>query len=258
MMKPTTLEIEFLGTGTSTGVPMLRCHCPVCMSADPRDKRLRSSALVRYQGARLLIDCGPDFRTQMLRATDDNIDAVLLTHVHFDHVAGLDDLRAYCYERPMPIYARADVLQDLHQRIPYCFSSNPYPGVPHFEEHVIGDEPFLVEGVRVEPIPVMHYKLPIVGFRIGPMAYITDAKTIDESVQDSLRGVPLLVINALRTSREHLSHMCLPETLSVIDRIKPERALLIHMSDRIGFHADSPKLLPSNVELAYDGQIVKV
>jgi len=257
-MNPTTLEIEFLGTGTSTGVPVLRCHCPVCMSDDPRDKRLRTSAIVRYQGARLLIDCGPDFRTQMLRASDDNIDAVLLTHIHFDHVAGMDDLRAYCFERPVPVYARADVLRDLHQRIPYCFAENPYPGVPHFEEHVIGDDPFLVEGVRVEPIPVMHYKLPIVGFKIGPMAYITDAKTIDDAVVDNLRGIPLLVINALRKGGEHLSHMCLPETLSVIDRIKPGRACLIHMSDRIGLHADSGLILPRNVELAYDGQIVKV
>ena len=257
-MKPTTLEIEFLGTGTSTGVPMLRCHCPVCMSSDPRDKRLRTSAIVRYQGARLLIDCGPDFRTQMLRASDDNLDAVLLTHIHFDHVAGLDDLRAYCFKRPLPVYARDEVWNDLHQRIPYCFADNPYPGVAQFEEHVIGDEPFLVEGVRVEPIPVMHYKLPIVGFRIGPLAYITDAKTIADNVVERLKGVPLLVINTLRVSNEHLSHMCLDETLNVVKRVKPERTLLIHMSDRIGLHAESPKLLPPDVELAYDGQIVKV
>ncbi len=257
-MKLTTLEIEFLGTGTSTGVPMLRCQCPVCLSADPRDKRLRTSAIVRYQGARLLIDCGPDFRTQMLRASDDNLDAVLLTHIHFDHVAGLDDLRAYCFERPFPIYARKDVLDDLHQRIPYCFSSNPYPGVAQFEEHEIGDEPFLVEGVKVEPIPVMHYKLPIVGYRIGPLAYITDAKTIDDSVLDRLSGVPLLVINSLRATGEHLSHMCLDETLHAIERIKPGKAYLIHMSDRMGLHVDSPRLLPPNVELAYDGLIVKV
>lgn len=257
-MTPTTLEIEFLGTGTSTGVPMLRCHCPVCMSADPRDKRLRTSAIVRYQGARLLIDCGPDFRTQMLRASDDNIDAVLLTHIHFDHVAGLDDLRTYCFERPMPLYARADVMRDLHQRIPYCFAENPYPGVPHFDEHVIGDEPFLVEGVHVEPIPVMHYKLSICGFRIGPLAYITDAKTIDDEVKENLKDVPLLVINSLRVSPEHISHMCLDETLAVIERIKPGRSLLIHVSDRMGLHVESPKLLPAGVELAYDGLIVKV
>ncbi len=254
----TTLEIEFLGTGTSTGVPMLRCRCPVCLSADARDKRLRTSAIVRYQGVRLLIDCGPDFRAQMLRASDDNLDAVLLTHIHYDHVAGLDDLRSYCYEKPFPIYARADVLDNLHKRIPYCFAANPYPGVPRFEEHEIGDDPFLVEGVRVEPLPVMHYKLPIIGFRIGPLAYITDAKTIGDEVIERLRNVPLLVINSLRVDPGHLSHMCLEETLAVIDRIKPGRAYLIHMSDRMGFHADSPKLLPPGVELAYDGLIVKV
>ena len=256
-MNPTTLEIEFLGTGTSTGVPMLRCKCPVCLSDDPRDKRLRTSAIVRYQGARLLIDCGPDFRTQMLRASDDNIDAVLLTHIHFDHVAGLDDLRAYCFEKPMPLYARPDVLDNLHKRIPYCFADNPYPGVPHFEEHVIGDEPFLVEGVRVEPLPVMHYKLPIIGFRIGPLAYITDAKTIADDVIKHLQGVPLLVINSLRPGH-HMSHMCLDETLDIIERVKPGRALLIHMSDRMGLHAESHKLLPPGVELAYDGLITKV
>ena len=252
------MEIEFLGTGTSTGVPMLRCQCPVCLSSDPRDMRLRTSAIVRYQGVRLLIDCGPDFRTQMLRASDDNLDAVLLTHIHFDHVAGLDDLRAYCFERPFPLYARADVLENLHQRIPYCFADNPYPGVAQFEEHVIGDKPFLVEGVRVEPIPVMHYKLPIIGFRIGPLAYITDAKTIADDVVDSLKGVPLLVINSLKAEGNHLSHMCLDETLSIVNRIKPGRTYLIHMSDRMGLHADSPRLLPQGVELAYDRLIVKV
>ena len=257
-MEPTTLEIEFLGTGTSTGVPMLRCHCPVCLSDDPRDKRLRTSVIVRYQGARILIECGPDFRTQMLRASDDNLDAVLITHIHFDHVAGLDDLRAYCYERPMPLYARADVIRDLHHRIPYCFADNPYPGVAKFEEHVIGEAPFYVEGVRVDPIPVMHYKLSIFGFRIGPLAYITDAKTIDDEVIDKLKNVPLLVINSLRAEGEHLSHMCLNETLAVIDRIKPGRTYLIHMSDRMGLHAESPKFLPDGVSLAYDGLIVKV
>ena len=256
-MKPTTLEIEFLGTGTSTGVPMLRCHCPVCMSSDERDKRLRTSAIVRYQGARILIDCGPDFRTQMLRASDDNLDAVLLTHIHYDHVAGLDDLRAYCFDRPFPLYARADVLRNLHARIPYCFATDPYPGVAQFEEHVIGDEPFLVEGVRVEPIPVMHYKLPIIGFKIGPLAYITDAKNIADDVIERLQGVPLLVINALRIE-PHLSHMCLSETLDVVRRIKPGKTYLVHMSDRIGLHAESHKILPDGVELAWDGLIAKV
>lgn len=236
---------------------MLRCHCPVCMSSDERDKRLRTSAIVRYQGTRILIDCGPDFRTQMLRASDDNLDAVLLTHIHYDHVAGLDDLRAYCFERPFPLYARADVLRNLHARIPYCFATDPYPGVAQFEEHVIGDEPFLVEGVRVEPIPVMHYKLPIIGFKIGPLAYITDAKNIADDVIARLQGVPLLVINALRIE-PHLSHMCLSETLDVVRRIKPGKTYLVHMSDRIGLHAESHKILPNGVELAWDGLIAKV
>ena len=186
------------------------------------------------------------------------LDAVLLTHIHFDHVAGLDDLRAYCFERPFPLYARADVLENLHQRIPYCFADNPYPGVAQFEEHVIDGKPFLVEGVRVEPIPVMHYKLPIIGFRIGPLAYITDAKTIADEVVDSLKGVPLLVINSLKAEGNHLSHMCLDETLSIVNRIKPGRTYLIHMSDRMGLHADSPRILPQGVELAYDRLIVKV
>lgn len=256
-MALTTLEIEFLGTGTSTGVPTLRCNCPVCLSNDPRDKRLRTSAIVRYQGVRLLIDCGPDFRSQMLRASDDNIDAALLTHIHYDHVAGLDDLRAYCYAKPFPLYARADVFDNLHKRIPYCFADNPYPGVPRFEEHVIDDKPFLVEGVKVEPIPVMHYKLTIYGFRIGPLAYITDAKVISDEVVERLKDVPLLVINSLRTG-EHISHMCLDETLDIIRRVHPGHAYLIHMSDRMGLHADSHKFLPKGVELAYDGLIVKV
>lgn len=237
---------------------MLRCKCPVCMSSDPRDNRLRTSAIVRYQGARILIDCGPDFRTQMLRASDDNLDAVLLTHIHYDHVAGLDDLRAYCFERPFPLYARRDVLDNLHKRIPYCFADNPYPGVAQFEEHEIGDGPFLVEGVRVMPIPVMHYKLAICGFRIGPLAYITDAKTIDDNVVKGLVGVPLLVINSLRAEGTHLSHMCLDETLDIIRRVKPGRAYLIHMSDRMGPHAESHRLLPAGVELACDGLIIKV
>ena len=193
----------------------------------------------------------------MLRATDDNLDAVLLTHIHFDHVAGLDDLRAYCFEKPFPLYAREDVIKDLHQRIPYCFASDPYPGVPHFEEHTITDEPFLVEGVKVTPIPVMHYKLPIYGFKIGPLAYITDAKTIADDVVESLTGVPLLVINSLRPG-EHLSHMCLDETLDIINRVKPGHAYLIHMSDRMGLHSRSHEFLPEHVELAYDGLIVRV
>ena len=238
---------------------MLLCQCPVCQSTDPHDKRLRTSAIVRYKGVRLLIDCGPDFRTQMLRASDDRLDAVLLTHMHFDHVAGLDDLRTYSRENGFPLYAQQRVLDALHRRIPYCFAEHPYPGVARFAEHAVGEdnEAFAVKGVEVEPIAVMHGKLPVCGFRIGPLAYITDCKTIADGQVERLKGVPLLVINALRIA-EHHSHMSLSETLQVVERIKPGMTYLIHMCDGIGRHADLPAILPDGVEPAHDGLIVNV
>ena len=248
--------IEFLGTGTSTGVPQLRCDCDVCRSADPRDKRLRCSAIVRYRGKNLLIDCGPDFRQQMLQASATDLDALLVTHIHYDHVGGIDDLRAYCIDRHFPIYARQDVIDNLRQRLPYCFAEHPYPGVPLLDCTPIGDsDPFTIGDIVVEPIPVMHYRMPILGFRIGPMAYITDCKTIDDSQIERLQGIPLLVINALRIE-PHLSHMHLQATLDVISRIRPQRAFLTHMSHGIGLHAVTQAQLPDGVYLAHDGLIV--
>ena len=194
-----TLQIEFLGTGTSTGVPQLQCHCDVCRSSDPRDQRLRCSAIVRYQSKSILIDCGPDFRQQMLRASNNDLDALLITHIHYDHVGGIDDLRAYCIDRHFPVYARQDVIDNLRERLPYCFAEHPYPGVPLLDFTAVNDtDPFMVQGINVLPIPVMHYRLPILGFSIGPMAYITDCKTIAAEQVDRLRDIPLLVINALR------------------------------------------------------------
>lgn len=257
-MKTEMLEIEFLGTGTSTGVPQIRCQCEVCQSADPHDKRLRASAIVRYRGLKLLLDCGPDFRQQMLTTSDNNLDALLVTHIHYDHVGGIDDLRAYCQDGDFPIYARQDVIDDLHARLPYCFAEHPYMGVPRLAvtpivEHV----PFSIGDVEILPLPVMHYKLPILGFKIGPLAYITDCKTMDDTVVEELRHVPLLVINALR-QREHLSHLSLSQTLALIERIEPGRAILIHMSHDMGLHAEVSKQLPDGVELAYDGMVVQV
>lgn len=252
------LEIEFIGTGTSTGVPQIRCQCPVCQSTDPHDKRLRCSAIVRYEGKRLLIDCGPDFRQQMLTASNNDLDALLVTHIHYDHVGGIDDLRAYCANGDFPIYARQDVIDDLHARLPYCFAEHLYMGVPRLAVMPIKENvPFNIGDVEILPLPVMHYKLPILGYRIGPLAYITDCKTMDDSVVERLQGVPLLVINALR-KREHLSHMSLDETLALIERIKPGRAILIHMSHDMGLHARVNQELPAGVELAYDGLIVQV
>lgn len=251
-----SLQLEFLGTGTSTGVPQLRCGCEVCRSTDPHDQRLRCSAIVRYQGKNILIDCGPDFRQQMLRASNDNIDALLITHIHYDHVGGIDDLRAYCLDRYFPIYARQDVIDNLRRQLPYCFAEHLYPGVPRLEFTAVNDyDPFDVQGIEVHPIPVMHYKMPILGFRIGPMAYITDCKTIADEQIERLHDIPLLVINALRLE-PHMSHMHLAEALEVVRRINPGCAYLTHMSHGIGLHEQASQQLPDNVHLAYDGLVV--
>lgn len=252
------LEIEFLGTGTSTGVPQLLCGCDVCRSQDAHDKRLRCSAIVRYCGKNILIDCGPDFRSQMLRASDKSLDALIITHIHYDHVGGIDDLRAYCAGREFPVYAQADVIDGLRQRLPYCFAEHPYPGVPRLSfSEIKANAPFSIGDVEITPIPVMHYKLPILGFRIGPLAYITDAKTIDTEQLGTLKGIPLLVINSLRIE-PHMSHYCLRETLDVIDQIKPQRALLTHMSHEMGLHAQVNRILPPGVELAHDTLTVSI
>ncbi|MBQ4008533.1 MAG: MBL fold metallo-hydrolase, partial [Muribaculaceae bacterium] len=164
-------EIEFLGTGTSTGVPQIRCDCHVCQSTDPHDKRLRASAIVRYRGLNLLLDCGPDFRQQMLTASNNDLDALLITHIHYDHVGGIDDLRAYCADGDFPIYARQDVIDDLKARLPYCFAEHLYMGVPRLAVTPIEENvPFSIGDVEILPLPVMHYKLPILGFKIGPLA----------------------------------------------------------------------------------------
>ncbi len=249
-------EIEFLGTGTSTGVPQIGCECEVCRSQNPKDKRLRTSAIVRVGEASLMIDCGPDFRTQILRASSQKIDAILLTHIHFDHVGGVEDLRPYCLDKPFNIYAQPQVLDGLKARIPYCFGDHHYPGIPKFDLHPLDGNEFVVNGIRILPLPLMHYKLPIFGYRIGSMAYITDTNLIPEETFHRLQGVETLVINALRFE-PHLSHFSLKESLAAIERIEPRKAYLIHMSHGIGLHEETSKMLPSNVSLAYDTQIVE-
>ena len=247
------VELTFLGTGTSQGVPMIGCHCEVCMSCDKRDKRLRSSVFVETRGISLVIDTGPDFRYQMLRAKVESLDAVLYTHGHKDHTAGMDDLRAFNYvqDRPVDIYCRPEVEDILRKDFDYAFSEYRYPGVPEINVHTISSQPFTVGGVTITPIPGLHYKLPVVGFRIGALCYLTDMNFIEEPVIDSLRGIGILVINALRRGK-HISHFSLDEALEVIRKIKPGRAYLTHISHQLGKYEDVMRELPTGVELAYD------
>lgn len=251
------LEIEFLGTGTSTGVPSIGCHCEVCRSKDPKDNRLRASAVVRYKGMNILIDCGPDFRQQILRASSDKLDALLLTHIHYDHVGGIDDLRPYSFKHIFPIYAKEDVNRQLRINLPYCFSEKPYPGVPRLDLVDIDTKPFMVGNVEVTPIPVMHDKLLINGYRIGPLAYITDCSYISPEEIEKLKDIPLLVINALR-HKPHHSHMTVEQALDVVSRIAPRRAYFTHMCHEVGLHSQADAELPEHVHFAYDTQIVKI
>lgn len=247
------MKLKFLGTGTSTGVPQIMCDCKVCRSEDEHDKRLRTSALITVDGVNLLIDCGPDFRTQMLRAGSPKIEALLITHSHYDHVGGVDDLRPYCsIGDGFPIYCRPDVAEDLRNRVPYCFAEHPYPGVPTFNLYEIETKPFKIGDIEIKPLPVLHYKLPIVGYKIGNLAYITDAKTIDDCTIEVMRGVDTLVINALRI-KEHISHMSLAQSLAVIARVEPRVAYLTHLSHDMGLHDEVTSRLPENVKIAYDG-----
>lgn len=244
------MKLTFLGTGTSTGVPQIGCQCPVCRSLDPCDRRLRASALLEVDGKRLLIDCGPDFRAQMLMAGEPRLDCALLTHSHYDHVGGVDDLRPYCADGPFPLYCRGDVADDLRARVPYCFRENPYPGVPSLDLIEIDpDRPFRACGIEVTPLPVMHARLPIVGFRVRDFAYITDCKTMPESTMRLLQGVDTLVLNALR-HEEHPSHITLAEAIDIAARSGARRTYFTHFSHGIGRSANIE--LPDGMHMAHD------
>lgn len=249
----TRIDVEMLGTGTSKGVPEIGCLCPVCCSADPRDKRLRSSVWVRTHGLSLLIDPSPDFRQQALRAGIDHVDAVLLTHSHYDHVGGIDDLRPFCATADVPIYARRDVADDLRRRLDYCFREHLYPGVPRLTLHEIEEgRPLVIDGLQILPLLVMHGKLPILGFRIGDFAYITDASELPLETRENLEGLDTLILNALR-HRPHFAHYSLEQALRVIGELKPKRAYLTHFCHEIGLHEKEEARLPEGVHLGYDG-----
>lgn len=233
------------------------CKCAVCQSTDARDKRLRASILVESEGTSLLVDCGPDFRQQALRAGIRRIDGVVLTHEHYDHVGGLDDLRPYCANRDMPLYALPRVLGQLKAAMPYSFNDNPYPGVPLYDVHPVHTEAFMVGDLEVQPLVVKHHRLTVLGLRIGPLAYLTDFNAIDPEECAKLAGVKVLVVDALRTAK-HLSHNNLADALALVETIKPASAWLIHMSHEMGLHAQVDSRLPAGVGLSWDGLSLEV
>ena len=253
------MTITILGTGTSCGVPVVGCQCDVCQSTHPKDKRLRCSILVETEQTRLLIDAGPDFRQQMLTQPFRRIDGILVTHSHYDHVGGMDDIRPYCQFGKIEVYADAIARQGMLEMLPYCFAENRYPGVPQIGLNEIrAGEAFTIGDIEVLPVQVMHGKLPILGYRFGTFAYITDMNSIDPEQVQLLRGVETLMVNALRFDRPHHSHQLVDDAIAFARQVGARRTLLTHMCHDIGLHDEVNRRLPSGFELAFDGQVLEI
>jgi len=246
--------VTFLGTGTSQGVPVIGCTCPVCRSLDFRDKRLRTAVHINVDGLSLCIDTGPDFRQQMLRENINHLDAILVTHGHKDHTAGLDDVRAYNYiqQTDMPVYGTTPTLEQLKVEFAYAFAAEYYPGIPRIALNTIDKEPFTIQNVTITPLPVMHHRMPVLGFRIGDFSYITDANFIAPETMKLLRGSKTLVLNALQ-HEPHISHFSLSDALAVAREVNAPQTYFTHISHKLGLHADVSRDLPENIDLAYDG-----
>ncbi len=253
------MKISFLGTGTSQGIPMIGCHCAVCKSTNPKDKRLRSSIAIEVNQKKLIIDTGPDFRTQLLREKIEDIDAILYTHEHKDHIAGLDDVRPinFLQHKAIPIFAEARVIDALKNEFHYAFDEQQYLGAPKLSLTEIGTEQFDCLGVSVLPIRVFHHKLPVLGFRIHDFAYITDANRIEEEELKKLEHLDILVINALRIE-QHISHFTLEEALEIVSKLRPKQTYLTHISHFLGLHDEINQSLPQNVRLAFDQLSIQI
>jgi phosphoribosyl 1,2-cyclic phosphate phosphodiesterase len=252
------LKITILGSGTSQGVPVIGCGCRVCRSDDPHDKRLRTSVLVEDGDKMVVIDTGPDFRQQMLSAGVNRLDAILYTHEHRDHVAGLDDIRSFNFiqQKPMDIYAEERVIRSLKKEFAYIFAEKKYPGIPQVNLHPMTHEPFKINGLMIIPVRAMHYRLPVYGFRIGDFGYLTDANFIPEEEKEKFYGVKYFVVNALRKEK-HISHFTLNQAVSLINELSPRRGYLTHLSHQMGLHAEIEHELPPHIRLAYDGLTIE-
>lgn len=250
------MKLKFLGSGTSQGIPVIGCHCEVCTSANPKDKRFRSSALVTTDlGKHILIDCGPDFRMQMLNEKEANVDAVLITHEHNDHVIGLDDMRPIIFRNKIntPIYCKERVGFEIKNRFPYAFADEKYPGSPAFDLHFIDKETFQLFDATITPIEVSHFHLQILGFKFKNVAYITDASKISDEEKEKLKNLDVLVLNCIRKTEPHPAHFILPDVIELNNELKPKKMYLTHISHHFGVHDVEEADLPANIRIAYDG-----